>query len=266
MNAFAALVNDVTDPYERKARLFPGLLVISPLLILLCCAVGPKYPLLTFVISAASTFGLPFAIGVQARMAGKRLEEKLLVEWGGWPSTIVLRHRDGRYNKYTKQHYHQELSSRFDIALPSEAEERADPADADQRYTAVSTRLRLSLRDGTYRHLLRENIAYGFYRNALALKVPGLCVSMASLLSGAMVVGALGIGQPYFVKEHLLHPGYPIAISMGFSLAMFAFWLRLTGSHVKRVSFAYADRLYECLDDSANPTRRSVAAQGQGAL
>jgi|APAra7269097559_1048567.scaffolds.fasta_scaffold00191_6 hypothetical protein len=266
MNAFAALVNGVTDPYERKARLFPGLLVISPLLILLCCAVGPKYPLLTSVIAAASTFGFPFAIAVQARLAGKRLEEELLVEWGGWPSTIVLRHRDSRYDKYTKLHYHQELSRRFDIALPSDVEERADPADADQRYTAVSTRLRLSLRGGKHPHLLRENIAYGFYRNALALKVPGLCVSVVSLLSGAMIAGALAVDQPYFVKDHLLHPGYPIAISMGFSLVMVAFWSRLTGSHVKRVSFAYADRLYECLDDSANTAQRPETAQGQGAL
>lgn len=187
MNPFASLAKGVTDPYELRARLFPALLVIAPLLILFCCAVGPKYPLLTTVVAGASTFGLPFAIAIQARVAGKRLEEKLLAKWGAWPSTIVLRHRDARYDKYTKQHYHQELSRRFDIALPSEAQEKADPIDADQRYTAVSTRLRLSLRGGNHRHLQRENIAYGFYRNALALKVPGLCVAALGFVSGAML-------------------------------------------------------------------------------
>lgn len=265
MNPFAALAKGVADPYELKARLFPALLVIAPLLILFCCAVGPRYPLLTAVIAGASTFGMPFAIAIQARVAGKRLEEKLLGKWGAWPSTIVLRHRDERYDKYTKQHYHEELSRRFDIELPSVDQEKADPVDADQRYAAVSTRLRLALRGGNHRHLQRENVAYGFYRNALALKMPGLCVAVLGFTLGAMLAGAVTTNQPYLTADHLLHPGYPSGISMGFALVMFAYWLRLTESHAKRVSFAYADRLYECLDEPVQTARPSVAKAGEGA-
>ena len=220
MNPFSALVKGVTDRYELQARLFPGLLVISPLLILLCCVAAPKAPILTGVITAVSTLGLPFAIAIQVRVAGKKLEEHLRAQWGAWPSTIVLRHHDERYNPYTKQHYHQELSRRFDVQLPSAAEESADPIDADHRYTALSDRLRLSLRGKVHPHLRRENIAYGFYRNSLALKVPGQVMAAISCLAGALLAGAITTDRPYFVGAQLVHPGYPIAISMGFSIAM----------------------------------------------
>jgi hypothetical protein len=40
----------VKDPYERKARVIPGLLVALPLLVPLLCVYGAKHPVLTGVI------------------------------------------------------------------------------------------------------------------------------------------------------------------------------------------------------------------------
>ena len=40
----------VKDPYERKARVVPGLLVALPVLVPLLCVYGPKHPVLTGVI------------------------------------------------------------------------------------------------------------------------------------------------------------------------------------------------------------------------
>ena len=39
----------VKDPYERKARVIPGLLVALPVLVPLLCVYGAKHPVLTGV-------------------------------------------------------------------------------------------------------------------------------------------------------------------------------------------------------------------------
>jgi len=176
------LVTAFRDPYERKARLFPGLLVVLPLLISMCCALGPKQPIPTTVLALIVTVGGAFALAALSRSAGKRLEEKLVAEWGGMPTTITLRHRDNHYNRYTKQAYHQKLTQLTGIELPSAEEEAADSTDADERYEAVTVKLRNMTRGPDFPHLRRENIAYGFYRNALALKAQGIASAIVGIL------------------------------------------------------------------------------------
>jgi len=264
MNPFASLAKAMPDRYAAQAQLWPALLVISPLLILLCCVAGPQAPILTGLITVASTLGIPFAIAAQARMAGKKLEERLRRQWGGWPSMIVLRHRDQRIRPGLKQRYHEELSRRFGKPLPTAAEENDNPTDADDRYQEVSDLLRLSLRGVVHPHLRRENIAYGFYRNALALKLPGFCAAMIACLAGAVLAHALIAEQPYVMPTQLLHADVPAAISMSFSLAMLIFWARQTRAHLERLSYAYAERLYECLFETVEPPQRTDPAAGRG--
>ncbi len=84
----------VKDPYERKARVVPGLLVALPLLVPLLCVYGAKHPVLTGVIGLLGGCGAIYALASVARGRGKKLEELLVKKWGGMPTTIALRHRD----------------------------------------------------------------------------------------------------------------------------------------------------------------------------
>ena len=45
-----ALIELAKDPYERKARLAPGLLVALPLLVPLVCVYGARHPVLTALV------------------------------------------------------------------------------------------------------------------------------------------------------------------------------------------------------------------------
>ena len=51
----------VKDPYERKARVIPGLLVALPLLVPLLCVYGAKHPVLTGVIGLLGGCGAIYA-------------------------------------------------------------------------------------------------------------------------------------------------------------------------------------------------------------
>ena len=57
----------VKDPYERKARVIPGLLVALPLLVPLLCVYGAKHPVLTGVIGLLGGCGAIYALASVAR-------------------------------------------------------------------------------------------------------------------------------------------------------------------------------------------------------
>ena len=68
----------VKDPYERKARVIPGLLVALPVLVPLLCVYGARHPVLTGVIGLLGGCGAIYALASVARGRGKKLEEMLV--------------------------------------------------------------------------------------------------------------------------------------------------------------------------------------------
>src|SRR5258708_15046983 len=97
------LVAKVTDPYERPARLYPALLALLPLLALVMLRCGPKATALTGAVTVAVSCGGLYLTTNLCRELGKRLEGNLYKEWGGKPSTQLLRHRDNTIEAGTKR-------------------------------------------------------------------------------------------------------------------------------------------------------------------
>src|SRR4051812_29870164 len=93
---------NVFDSYSRRARLFPALVS------------GASLVVASFVLAPLQDMGLPqlgagvfsgvlvYALADIVRRRGKRLEESLYAEWGGKPSTTMLRHSDARLDAATK--------------------------------------------------------------------------------------------------------------------------------------------------------------------
>ena len=119
------------------------------------------------------TCGAIYAAASIARGRGKLLEESLVKEWGGLPTTILLRHSDDFFDSGTKKRYHYDAQARLGIQMPTAAEESLDPIAADDVYRSVARRLRELTREDK-KLLLKENIAYGFHRNMLAMKGVGI--------------------------------------------------------------------------------------------
>ena len=70
------------------------------------------------------------------------MEETLVKEWGGMPTTIALRHRDTFLDSISKQRYHAVIVAKLGIVMPTVQEEIADPAKADDIYIRATRRLR----------------------------------------------------------------------------------------------------------------------------
>src|SRR3989442_12022556 len=88
------LVAKISDPYERKARLYPALLALLPLIVI-GAVYAPKASAPVNVVMFISGCGGLFLMANISRELGKRLESTLSESWGGKPTTQLLRHRDG---------------------------------------------------------------------------------------------------------------------------------------------------------------------------
>lgn len=181
------------DSYGRQARVFPGLLTIFPPLL----AILAWFPWLLLsnvmatLLTLAMSCGFLYALASYARTKGKRVEPKLLKSWGGWPTTILLRH-DSELDPYTRRRYHTYLSSSVPLGLkfPTVDEERADRAAADHVYDSAVRWLKESARGREHVMVLRENAQYGFRRNLWGLKPVAmtLCLITLGLITAAVFV------------------------------------------------------------------------------
>lgn len=237
----------VSDRYERKARATPGLLVALPLLVPLVAVHGPQHPILTGVLGLVGGCGAIFALANVARGRGKKLEEHLIAKWGGMPTTIALRHRDSFLDGVSKQRYHAAIEAKLGIAMPTPEEEFENPGKADEVYIGATRRLR-ELTRSDKQLLLKENIAYGFHRNMLAMKAAGILSCLLGLVYALLIANVLHVSPPYFALANLVDPGLAAGLTLLVSISLLATWLLYFDQDaVKRVGFAYAERLLEHL-------------------
>lgn len=249
----------VKDPYERKARVVPGLLVALPLLVPLLSVYGAKHPALTAVLGLVGGCGAIYALASVARGRGKKVEEMLVAKWGGMPTTIALRHRDKFLDSISKQRYHEAITAKLGIVIPSAEDELATPEKADDTYVGATKRLR-ELTRSNKQLLLKENIAYGFHRNMLAMKPVGIVSCLLGIVYALIIAKILQVAPPHFYPVHFADPGLAAGLSLLISLALLAAWLMYFDQDaVKRIGFVYAERLFECLPSlpSSIPRKKS---------
>ncbi len=192
--------------------------------------------------------GILFWLVRIARDQGKKIQEQLYANWGGKPTTAMLRHSDQRIDPFTKDRYKRALSKFSGLAFPNEKEEKAEPLHSDQLYESAVRALIEVRRGRAYPLIFSENCNFGFIRNLLGLRPTGLCVAVMSL----MVVGTA------IWKRHGAVPQtwwIPIGVSAVVILFLLFF---VTTSAAKRSGEAYADALLRSCEKSA--TRKPASA------
>jgi len=187
----------VLDSYWRQARLYPALLATLPCLVVVI-AFWPQLlaPTVTKgVIAFASSLGVLYAMAAFARSRGKRTEKRLLKSWGGWPTTIWLRHRSGLLQPQTTARYHQYLTKHVPgLVQPSASEETCEPENADMQYASAVEWLKEQCRGKNFPLVEKENAEYGFRRNLRGMRPVGLSLC------------ALGVVLPVVTLEYLVGP------------------------------------------------------------
>jgi hypothetical protein len=247
------IVAKVTDPYDRQARLYPALLCLLPVLALVAVLYAPHASALTGVVTIAISCGGLFLMTNICREMGKRLEDKLYREWGGKPTTQLLRHRNSIIDSVTKRRYHAFLGAKLNFTFPDAALENNDPARADEAYQSGARWLLDHTRPENGKQfdlLFRENIAYGFRRNALGTKPFGLIIAIGSLLWVLAKEDVISGTTSRLVNLAALGrlPDAAVASLIVSTVMLLAWLFFFTKSSLRTAAFTYAEMLLRTCD------------------
>ena len=242
-------INIITDGYERKARLYPALWLISPVIVTGVALLTAKFSMLQSLAGGVVGCGGAFLLTQLARDAGKKHEASLFAKWGGLPSVTIFRHRDSRLDSITKARYHKKLAALVKEAkAPTPEQEQTDPVAADAVYTAWSNYLRVNTRDTKkFALLFQENVAYGCRRNLWGLRALGITASILSLL--------LAVLRLYLIHSSTGNIDEALGGAAAFATIMLLLWIfRFNGDWVRVPADAYAERLAESAETLGTKT------------
>ena len=106
------------DRYALQSRLRPALLTLFPILITAAVWAPPAYMLGLVGLVAASGAIVVFVL--IARTRGRAVQEHLVGEWGGFPTTLWLRHTDSNLDDSTTQRCHRFLEKHMETSKYSD--------------------------------------------------------------------------------------------------------------------------------------------------
>ena len=243
-------LNSWFDPYDRKSRLAPALWCGLPLFVAIALLIPEVGTIWAAVGGLVLYCGGATFLAQIGRDRGKILEPTLHEAWGGTPSVAMLRHRDSRLNALTRSRYRTFLQRAVpELALASPEAERKCPEDADAGYESANSWLLAQTRDHErFALLFRENINYGFRRNAWALKpwafgleaTAVVVVGVAALDSwtGDLSTTAQAIGVEWWASLVLI-----VVHALFFAFKVRTGWVRIAAEAYARQLLAACDVL-----------------------
>ncbi len=241
------------DHYVISARIKPAFFAVLPL----AATIAVWWPdaqqlggaILTFLV----TFGAIGFFSNHISNTGNQLQARLFAEWGGAPTTALLRFADSGLDSYTKERYHRRLEVMIPgLKMPTPAQEEDEPENADARYASAANFLREHTRDkNKYPLVYADNVAYGYARNLLVMKRLGVVAA----LTGAAVNAVLLYPE---ISAHLTQPIRTLNTQVLFALATTAvclgmLWLFafvVDSQHVRGRAERYAKSLLAACDGS----------------
>ncbi len=155
------------------------------------------------------------------------------------PSNQVL-------DRYTKQRYFKWLNGKCTgLNLPNTLEAQVDSEDLCEKIKSASNFMREYTRDRKkYNQVYNDNVAYGFARNIVAIKIAGLVFSLISLISNGLILCFFSLTDPASTTNHI----GVIALFLS-AVCLFVHSVVLNEKFVKRRGYRYARTLYEACEN-----------------
>ena len=238
MSNFLALL---FDPYDRKARVQPALLTVVPILVV-CLLLIPQLSIMWATVGGVLlSCGSITLLAQVGRDRGKELEPMIFAAWGGKPSVAMLRHRDTRLAKPTKDRYRAFLTANISgLELASPEVEQQSPAQADDGYESSTAWLLAQTRDrARFRLIFQENINYGFRRNTWALRPWALAVDLIAIVLVLLLESDAWSGEIGTAIQAVSEPAWMcLAVTLIHGL-LFCFLVRPNWVKVAAEAYAY---------------------------
>ena len=232
------------DRYGFQARLRPALLSLFPVFITVAVWAPALYQTAVSLVGLAVACGLTVASAHVARKLGRSIEDRLVKEWGGLPTTLWLRQADRHLEAETKRRYHHFLEQNVPgWTVPTRADEAADQDKADRQYgSAVRWLLEYTRDTKQFQLVFAELISYGFRRNALGLRPFAIILALAS--------AGFCAARIYDVPFNNLVSDYFSQLAVGIvSILILLWWIfGVSKSWVRDAGDAYAKALLGACD------------------
>jgi hypothetical protein len=245
----------LSDRYERKARLLPGLL-LAAVPALTAWAVLQEFT--AWYTAASSAVGVEFlaaiVLGQFARARGRRAEDDLWKAWGGPPTTRWLRPWDQSCSDQQKAKWRGAIKRITGLPLPASVPQGGSQDGVDRQIADATRQLRYALRGRPDAAILAtHNEDYGFARNLCGVRWYWVLLSLACL-AGCGVAFAFGL-RPYL----------GLAVAGAFAIASILVARELP-DYVRRCADRYAESLFatailvnQTMDDPAKQPKDAIA-------
>jgi hypothetical protein len=125
------MIEKFLDPYELKARIAPGLILMLPFLAAATYAAPVLSSWSLFAAGSVCTLALLYGLSLVVRVRSKAIEPHLWDAWGGPPSTRFMRYRDSTFGPDLKLSIQGALAREFSARLLNPSDEAKHPGRAD---------------------------------------------------------------------------------------------------------------------------------------
>ncbi|ELY2011335.1 hypothetical protein SL057_002405 [Flavobacterium psychrophilum] len=171
--------------YYLRARLFPTILTIFPIIIFVYSILSKLYEnklteianILPIVINLGLSTALVFLMVQINRIVSKEIFQKYnFVDELKMPTTNHLLWSNDYFEKNIKEKLHLKILNKFDLPLFSESEEQVNELKSRKQIALAVSQIRNILRENKL--LLQHNIEYGFFRNLIGGSLIALIFSI----------------------------------------------------------------------------------------
>lgn len=238
------MMNSIFDPYDRKARLYPALLVLLVPVSALTLVAPVFSNQIAGLASLATALGGLMLLSSLGREWGKRKEPKLFESWGGTPTTLMLTRATSQLDQFTLDRYRKVLEDEVTgLEFPDAENEAKNPEKIASVCESAVKWLREATRDTKkFALVFAENTNYGFRRNLLGVRHLALILCVFTLAATALHAWLYSAGNVLAVTPQSWS-------SAAVSIVGIVVWgTVINADFVKTTAFAYATALLATCD------------------
>lgn len=223
----------LTNSYYLKARLFPSVLTVIPVLVFinyminahLSAELSHLNTALPLVTSLGISAALVFLMVQVNRIISKELFERIIFRSDtAFPTTEFLMPDTSHLSSQIKTLLIQKIHSRYGIVIPISIDNTYNDSDTRLAISTAVSQIRNELRDNSL--LLQHNIEYGFVRNLLGGTILALLFTICSLVAGF-----------YYDEVSLVSFAFVMLIIYSIPLLLCNFLVRRLGRYYAKVLY-----------------------------
>ena len=238
------MISSIFDPYDRKARLYPALLVMLVPVVALTLVAPVFSSQLAGLASLAVGLGGLMLLSSLGREWGKRKEPKLFEIWGGTPTTLMLLRATSQLDHLTLDRYRKVLEGKVPgLQFPDSTSEASNPTIVAVICESAVKWLREATRDTRkFALVFAENTNYGFRRNLLGVRPMAIALCVLTLFLTALHAWLSSSGNLTAITVQSWTSGLVACIGL-------VVWgVIVNADFVKTTAFAYATALLAACD------------------